>query len=176
MSELSILTKKKIVTLQLEGSEDKQEVILYPFAWKHFNDALQLVNKYWSCYQKTKDDFRGKFDNIIETTKEDKDSSRRKLLIELLNKDFNEIGSLVKNILESNQAELASDIEKIIGFCLKEKVEFSLLNFGEVASLLTAAIEVNMDFFEQNLKNSTLFKQEKNKQEEAKDGELKSAA
>ena len=172
--DLAILTRKKIVKLQTEDQEIKVEIVLYPFGWKHFNEAIELINKYWSCYEKTRNEYAEAYNKIIQETKEDKEDSKRELLIETLNAQFNEIGSIVKNILESNKENLAEDIEKVIKFCLHENIDFSALHFGEVACLLTGAIEVNMDFFEQNLKNSSLFKQ--SKQEQPKDGELKSAA
>ncbi len=172
--DLAVLTKKKIVKLAVEDREEKQEIVLYPLGWKHFNEAIQLINKYWGCYQKTKDEYDNQINSIIHETKEDENHQKRKLLIETLDSQFNEIGSIVKNILESNQENLAEDIEKVVKFCLREALDFASLNLGEVTCLLTSAIEVNMDFFEENLKNSELF--EPINQEIPKSGESKSAA
>ena len=179
--DLAILTKKKSVKLETENEETKIEIILYPFAWKHFNETIDLINKYWVCYEKTRNEYTEEFNKIIQETKEDKDDSKRELLIKTLKAQFNEIASLVKNILESNKDNLGEDIEKIIRFCLHENIDFASLHFGEVACLLAGAIEVNMDFFDQNLKNSTLLieiNQEipESNQENPQDGELKSVA
>lgn len=173
--DLAVLTKKKIVRLETEGIEEKLEIELYPFAWKHFSGAIELVTKYWDCYQKTKAEYTDLYNKIIEQTKEDKESSKRELLLEALDHQFNEIGSLVKNILDSNQDNLAEDVEKIIGYCLRTECNFESLNFGEIVCLLTAAIEVNMDFFDTNLKKSTLWKKQTRKipQNPKKDGDLK---
>ena len=177
-SDLKVLTKSKTVILTEEDSENRKEVILYPFRWKHFHETIKIVNRYWGCYEKVAQEYNQLILDIDVETQNDEDDTRKQILVKNLNKQFNEIGKTIKNILQSDEQELHNDIQKIIKFCLKDReLDFDDLNFGEVTCLLTAAIEVNMDFFEENLNKLELFKEQNKKlPTKTKDGELKSAA
>ncbi len=162
MSELSILTKKKVVSFQ-EEEGDKREITLYPFGFQYFNDAIAIINKYYECYQKVKQDYQSKVEAIYDS---DIDDKKRSVKLKLLDNNFDEIGSIVQNIMNTQDSQLGDNIAKMVSFCCREQVDLNQFHWGEVGALLAAAIEVNMDFFDQNMKKITLLKTEKVKPKE----------
>ena len=170
MSELNILTKKKVVTFQEESGETR-EITLYPFGFQYFNDAIAIINKYYECYRKVALDYKSKVEAIYNT---DLDEEKRELKLQLLDENFDEIGSIVQNVMNTQDSQLGDNIAKMIGFCCREEVDLNQFHWGEVGALLAAAIEVNMDFFAQNAKKIPLLKTEKVKPKE-KTGDTSSA-
>ncbi len=174
MSELSILTKKKVVTFQ-EEEGDKREITLYPFGFQYFNDAIAIINKYYECYRKVDRDYKNKVEAIYNS---DIDEKKRKIKLQLLDENFDEIGSIVQNIMNTQDSQLGDNIAKMIGFCCRGEVDLNQFHWGEVGALLAAAIEVNMDFFAQNAKKIPLLKTQKvstNQKEKPKTGVTSSA-
>ena len=158
MSELSILTKKKVVTFQEEESGDKREITLYPFGFQYFNDAITIINKYYECYRQVDLDYKSKVEAIYNS---DLDEDKRELKLKLLDNNFDEIGSIVKNIMNTQDSQLGDNIAKMVSFCCRGQVDLNQFHWGEVGALLAAAIEVNMDFFDQNVKKIPLLQTEK---------------
>ena len=171
MNELSILTKKKVVTFQEEEERDKREITLYPFGFQYFNDAIAIINKYYECYKKVDQDYKQQLQAIYDS---DLDEEKRELKLKLLDENFDEIGSIVQNIMNTQDSQLGDNIAKMIGFCCREEVDLNQFHWGEVGALLAAAIEVNMDFFAQNAQKIPLLKTEKVKPKE-KTGDTSSA-
>ena len=175
-SDLNILSKSRKVTFKNDSSEEKVTLILHPFKFKDFKRVIDLVKKYWDCYLQVNEIYAQGKEEIIQDTINDESPNRRQLLIENYEDNFNEIGLLVQNILNSGKDNLAEDVATLISFCLREEFDLEDLNIGEITVLLIAAIEINMDFFEQNLKKLELLKEQKGKKPMKKDGELESAA
>ena len=172
MSELSILTKKKVVTFQ-EESGDKREITLYPFGFKYFNDAIAIINKYYECYRQVVQDYKSKVEAIYNS---DLDEDKRELKFKLLEDNFDEIGSIVQNIMNTQDSQLGDNIAKMVSFCCREEVDLNQFHWGEVGALLAAAIEVNMDFFNQNMQKIPLLQTEKVKpNQKEKTGDTSSA-
>ena len=173
MSELSILTKKKVVTFQ-EEEGDKREITLYPFGFQYFNDAITIINKYYECYRQVDLDYKSKVEAIYNS---DLDQEKRELKLKLLDDNFDEIGSIVQNIMNTQDSQLGDNIAKMIGFCCREQIDLKQFHWGEVGALLAAAIEVNMDFFNQNMQKIPLLKTEKVKpNSKEKTGDISSAS
>lgn len=156
MSDLAILTKKKKVIFQNEEGQNKSVVNLYPFAFKHFNDAISIINKYFDCYQKVRDEYNSEVQFILGHDGYDKDTKEKKL--KFFADSFDEIGAIVRNVLASKDGSLAEDISSIVGFCCRSPISLEDFHWGEVGALLASAIEVNMDFFTQNKDKITLLK------------------
>ncbi|MGK7895897.1 MAG: hypothetical protein AB4372_20355, partial [Xenococcus sp. (in: cyanobacteria)] len=150
-SDLNILSQSRNVSFSDNVSERRITLVLHPFKFRNFKTVIDLVKKYWDCYLKVQEIRKEAIDNIIEETIEDKNSLRKKLLIENYDENFNEVGLLVNNIFQSDKDDLAQDVATLISFCLWEEYDLENLNIGEITVLLIAAIEINMDFFEQNL-------------------------
>ena len=167
MSELSILTKKKVVSFQEEEGETR-DITLYPFGFQYFNDAIAIINKYYECYQKVKQDYKSKVEAIYDSDLED---SKKELKLELLDNNFDEIGSIVQNVMNTQDSKLGDDIGKMVHFCCREELDLNQFHWGEVGALLTAAIEVNMDFFNQNSQKIPLLKTEQVKPKKKEKGE-----
>ncbi|MDJ0900249.1 MAG: hypothetical protein QNJ55_15705 [Xenococcus sp. MO_188.B8] len=173
MSELSILTKKKVVTFQEEEGK-KREITLYPFGFQYFNEAIAIINKYYECYRQVAQDYKQQVQAIYDSDLEEK---KRELKLKRLDNNFDEIGSIVQNIMNTQDSQLGDNIGKMIGFCCREEVNLNQFHWGEVGALLAAAIEVNMDFFEQNAQKIPLLKTEKIKpKEKEKTGDTSSAS
>ena len=175
-SDLNILSKSKKVTFENDFSKQKVTLILHPFKFKDFKQVIGLVKKYWDCYLQVNESYAQGKDEIIQETINDESPRRRQLLIENYEDNFSEVGLLVQNVLNSDKDNLAEDVATLISFCLREEFDLESLNIGEITVLLIAAIEINMDFFAQNLKKLELLKEKKVKQAVKKTGELKSAA
>jgi hypothetical protein len=171
MSDLAILTKKKIVTFQEEDGESKS-ITLYPFGFQYFNDAIGIINKYYSCYLPVKEDFRGQQKQILDSECSAEDKAAQ---LDFLASSFDEVGGIIKNIMETRDSNLGQDISRMIGFCCRKEIDFNAFHWGEVGALLAAVLEVNMDFFNQNVEKIDILKsQEKEQKQEMKDGELES--
>ena len=175
-SDLSILSKSRKVTFESDSSDEKVTLILHPFKFKDFKKVIGLVQKYWDCYLQVGESYSEGKDKIIEETINDETPLRKQLLIENYDDNFNEVGLIVQNLFQSDEDSIAEDVATLISFCLREDFDLESLNIGEITVLLIAAIEINMDFFEQNLKKLKLLKEKKVKQAVKKTGELKSAA
>lgn len=156
MSDLSILTKKKKVVFEEENGE-KKEVVLYPFGFQYFNDAIKIINRYYSCYTSVKEEYNNDVQFILGNT--DYDEETKKIKLDYLSQTFDEIGGIVRNVLSSEESSLGKDISDIITFCCRKELNFNDFHWGEVGVLLAAAIEVNMDFFVQNKSKITLLKE-----------------
>ena len=165
MSDLAILTKKKKVVFESEEGEKKQ-VVLYPFGFKYFNDAIEIINRYFSCYTEVKDEYNAEVQFILGNDSYDDDTKEKKL--KFLDNTFDEIGNIVRNILSSKESSLGDDIAEIISFCCRETLDLNEFHWGEVGILLASAIEVNMDFFAQNKSKITLFQQVKEESQTTK--------
>ncbi len=157
MNELSILTKKKVVIFQEEEEGETKEITLYPFGFQYFNDAIAIINKYYECYQKVKQDYKSKVEAIYDSDLED---SKKELKLKLLDNNFDEVGSIVQNVMNTKDSKLGDDIGKMVHFCCREELDLNQFHWGEVGALLTAAIEVNMDFFDQNSQKIPLLQTE----------------
>ena len=120
--------------------------------------VVGLIKKYWDCYVKVGEAYKQGKDEIIELTIKDETPERRQLLVENYEENFNEPGLIVQNLLARDDETLAEDVETLIGFSLREGFDLQSLNIGEITMLLIAVIEVNMDFFEQNLEKLSLLK------------------
>lgn len=157
MSDLAILTKKKIVTFQEEEGETKS-ITLYPFGFQYFNDAIGIINKYYGCYLEVKEDYRAQQKQILEseTTPENKDSQ-----LDFLQNTFDEVGGIIKNVFATNDSNLGQDISRMIGFCCRKEIDLNEFHWGEVGALLAAVLEVNMDFFSQNVEKIGILKKVK---------------
>ena len=162
--------------LFLNVSDEKISLVLHPFKFRNFKTVIKLVKKYWDCYLQVQEVRKKAIDKIIQETIEDEEPLRRQLLIENYDDNFNEIGLLVNNLLQSDEDNLAQDIATLISFCLWEEFDLENLNIGEITVLLIAAIEINMDFFDQNLSKLELLQKEEVTQIGKKTGELESAA
>lgn len=179
MTDLSILTKKKKVVFEDEDGT-KRNVTLYPFGFKFFNDAISIINKYFSCYSAVKDEYNAEVQFILGN--ENYDDKTKETKLTYLTDSFDEIGGIVRNVLASDESSLGDDIALIISFCCREQLDLNEFHWGEVGVLLAAAIEVNMDFFAQNKSKISLLKEqgarnkEEGKMEDKKDGESKSVA
>ena len=154
MSDLAILTKKKIVTFSEEDGETRS-ITLYPFGFKYFNAAIAIVNKYWNCYAAVKDEFKQEQKLIIHSNDSEEDKLKQ---LKFLDETFDEVGMVVKNIMTTDDSNLGSDIASMISFCCRKELDLDEFHWGEVGALLAAAIEVNMDFFAQNQSKITLLK------------------
>ena len=154
MSDLAILTKKKIVTFSEEDGETRS-ITLYPFGFKYFNDAIAIVNKYWNCYSAVKEEYKQEQKLIIHSSDREEDKLKQ---LKFLNETFDEVGMVVKNIMATEDSNLGSDIASMISFCCRKELDLNEFHWGEVGALLAAAIEVNMDFFAQNQSKITLLK------------------
>ena len=128
MSELNILTKKKVVTFQ-EEEGDKREITLYPFGFQYFNDAIAIINKYYECYRKVDLDYKSQVEAIYNS---DLDESKTELKLKLLDDNFDEIGSIVQNIMNTQDSQLGDNIGKMIGFCCREEV--AIFSFGKCST------------------------------------------
>lgn len=177
MSDLAILTKKKIVTFQEEDGETKS-ITLYPFGFQFFNDAISIINKYYGCYASVKEEYNAEVQSILgnrDYTPETKNSK-----LDFLTKTFDEVGLIVRNIMTSSESNLGDDIGRMISFCCRKELDLNQFHWGEVGALLAAAIEVNLDFFSQNVQKISLLKKvetKDNKEEIVKtDGELELAS
>ncbi len=175
-SDLNILSKSRKVTFESDSSEEKITLILHPFKFKDFKKVIGLVKKYWDCYLQVGKSYSEGKDKIIEETINDETAYRKQLLIENYDENFNEVGLIVQNVFQSGHDSIAEDVATLIGFCLREDFDLESLNIGEITVLLVAAIEINMDFFGQNLNKLELLKEQKVKQAIPKTGELESAA
>lgn len=176
MSDLAILTKKKIVTFTDEDGETRS-ITLYPFGFKHFNSAISIINKYWSCYAAVQEEFKDEQKLIINS---DDDEASKIRQLNYLKDTFDETGLIVKNVMAAADSGLGDDIAAMISFCSRKEIDLNEFHWGEVGALLAGAIEVNMDFFAQNQKKITLLKAvDEQPQIEPKtvtDGEVESAA
>ena len=171
MSDLAILTKKKIVTFQEEDGESKS-ITLYPFGFQYFNDAIEIINKYFACYNSVKAEYLELKNQIVN---QDLEEDKLYKMLAALNNDFDEVGKIVQNILSSTDSKLGNDIAAMIGFCCREEIDLNQFHWGEVGALLAASIEVNMDFFAQNKSKITLLKEVKKEDKKSpKTGESKS--
>lgn len=155
-SDLTILTKKKIVKLQREEEDKPREIVLYPFSFKHFNDAINIINKYYSCYRKADEEFIRQETEILQS--EITDGEKEKALGKL-EREFDDVGIIIKEVMNSQQSTLGEDIANFISYCLKEQLNLDDFNWGEVLAILAGAIELNMDFFTQNMKKIPLFQE-----------------
>lgn len=173
MTELAILTKKKIVTFAEEDGESKS-ITLYPFGFQYFNDAISIINKYYGCYLAAKEDFKQQQKAILDS---DGDREHKAIRLDFLEENFDEVGEIIKNVMATNDSNLAQDISRMISFCCRKEIDFNQFHWGEVGALLAAVLEVNMDFFNQNISKISLLKKEsKEKIQPLRDGELESAS
>ena len=171
MSDLAILTEKKIVTFAEEDGETRS-ITLYPFGFKHFNAAIASINKYWSAYAAVKNEFSEEVKLIAQS---DDDTETKARNISLLKETFDEVGMIVKNVMATADDKLGDDIAAMIGFCSRKELNLEEFHWGEVGALLAAAIEVNMDFFARNQSKITLLKPVEEKPlQSATDGDTKS--
>jgi hypothetical protein len=170
MSDLAILTKKKIVTFQEEEGETKS-ITLYPFGFQFFNDAIGIINKYYGCYLEVKADFRGQQKQILESECSEKDKERQ---LDFLAETFDEIGGIIKNIMATNDSSLGADISRMISFCCRKEIDLNDFHWGEVGALLAAVLEVNMDFFNQNIEKIGVLSKQKSTKPQMTDGEIES--
>ena len=193
MSDLAILTKKKIVTFA-EEEGDIRNITLYPFGFQYFNEAISIINKYYGCYSKVQEKYNNEVQSILGNA--DYDAKTQKAKLNYLANSFDEVGQIVRNVMTQNghlthlgepqvacphDSSLGGDIARMIGFCCRQEIDLNELHWGEVGILLAGAIEVNMDFFSQNEDKITILKrtekdQPKPQPKQKKDGELKSVA
>jgi hypothetical protein len=174
MSDLAILTKKKIVTFQEEDGESKS-ITLYPFGFQYFNDAIGIINKYYGCYLAVKEDFRSQQKQILDSECSGEDKAAQ---LDFLASSFDEVGEIIKNVMATNDKNLGQDISRMISFCCRKEIDFNVFHWGEVGALLAAVLEVNMDFFNQNVEKIDILKQTNSEEQkpEMKDGELELAS
>ena len=157
---------KKVKVRAIEATEPI-EVILYPFAFKHFNGAIAIINKYYGSYRKADNEYKKQRQSILENVR---DREERLEKLDYLKNNFDEIGIIIEDILASQKSTLHDDISNFITYCLKgQTINFDDYDWGEVLVLLGAALELNMDFFTQTMKRIPMLQQvEKDKKSQKK--------
>lgn len=171
-SQLNILTKSKEVVLEGSNNEEsKLRVELFPFKWKNFKKVIEIVKRYWDCYQKVMDDYKQQVEKIIEQTKDDTDKQRRIDLLTKLKLTYEEVPKIIENIFNSSSETVVDDVQSLIQFCLKDELDFDNLHIGEITCLFTAVIQVNTDFFTQNMPKMGVDLKIVDQEEEAETGE-----
>jgi|GEM_PF-5650988 len=156
MSQLEILTKSKEIIFKSGNSqEENKRVELYPFKWKNFKKVIEIIKRYWGCYKAVRDDYNKKVEEIIDLTAEDEDKERRINLLDKLDATYEEIPQIVQNVFNDASETVADDIQILIEFCLREVLDFDSLHLGEITCLVAAVIEVNSDFFMENMEKIT---------------------
>ena len=156
-NDLVALTKIKKVKIKAIEATEPIEVILYPFAFKHFNGAIAIINKYYGSYRKADSEYKKQKQYILDTVR---DQQERLEKLDFLKNNFDEIGIIIEDILASQKSTLHDDISNFITYCLKGKeINFDDYDWGEVLVLLGAALELNLDFFTQTMKRIPLFQE-----------------
>ena len=146
-------------------------IVLYPFGFKHFNSAIDIINRYFNCYKSVCEEYDAEVQSILGN--KDYDEATKQAKLKYYNNSYDEVGNIARAVLASTESSLAEDIEAMIGFCCRQEINLEDFHWGEVGLLLATAIEVNMDFFAQNKDKISLIKKV---EESPSDGEKKSAS